>query len=244
MKFDLKGHRCFWVYQNKTFFEEAKGGFLWSPKYAKGGKKNPGYEAMKEVRKDDIIFHSYMGRIVAISKAKSSCLSAPRPNAAFDEWDSDGWKINVTYYHLNHGLHTAAYGLEIYKIQPNNGPMRSDGCGKQQYLCNVNQTLFDYILSKIFYQMAEQEKKKILAFMYAENSPSKSLVNTMEKTLTEIENGCKVDAIIVGGNKKATLTINIEERPDQKLWLGKKIGDILKTTSATLSYRVERIYKE
>ena len=75
MRFNLKNHNCFWVYQNKTFFEEANGGFLWSPKYAKDGKKNPGYEAMKEVHKGDIILHSYMGRIVAISKAKDAAIS-------------------------------------------------------------------------------------------------------------------------------------------------------------------------
>ena len=32
MKYDLKRHNCFWVYQNQTFFEESNGGFLWSPK--------------------------------------------------------------------------------------------------------------------------------------------------------------------------------------------------------------------
>ena len=45
-------------------------------------------------------------------------------------------------------------------------------------------------------------------------------------------------------DKKATLTINIEKLPNQKAWLGKKVGDVLKTTSATLSYYVKRIYKE
>ena len=65
-----------------------------------------------------------------------------------------------------------------------------------------------------------------------------------KKELQTIEDGCKVDAIIVGENKKATLTINIERLQNQKSWIGKKVGDVLKTTSATLSYRVERIYKE
>ena len=26
MKYDLKRHNCFWVYQNQTFFEESNGG--------------------------------------------------------------------------------------------------------------------------------------------------------------------------------------------------------------------------
>ena len=244
MRFNLKNHNCFWVYQNKTFFEEANGGFLWSPKYAKDGKKNPGYEARKEVHKGDIILHSYMGRIVAISKAKDTCYSAHRPSFAFNEWDSDGWKIDAIYNHLNRYLHTADYGLEIYKIQPNNGPMRSDGCGKQQYLCNVNQVLFDYIITKTVHAMTEQEKKKLLAFLDVEILPDRPVPKPVKASVMEIEDGCKVDAIIVGENKKATLTINTEKLPNQKAWLGKKAGDILKTASATLSYRVERIYKE
>ena len=87
MTFDLKGHKCFWVYQNKTFYEEARGGFLWSPKYARDGKTNLGYEAMKEVRRGDIIFHSLMGKIAAIGKAKDRCYSAHRPGAAFSDWN-------------------------------------------------------------------------------------------------------------------------------------------------------------
>ena len=84
MKYDLKRHNCFWVYQNQTFFEESNGRFLWSPKYTRDGKSNPGYEAMKEVRDGDIILHSYMGKIVAIGKAQGRCYSAHRPGAAFN----------------------------------------------------------------------------------------------------------------------------------------------------------------
>ena len=90
--------------------------------------------------------------------------------------------------------------------------------------------------------MAEQEMKKLLTFMDVKILPDKPLPNGDEESILKIEDGCKVDAIIVGKNKKATLTINIERLPNQKAWIGKKVGDVL--TSATLSYRVERIYKE
>lgn len=243
MKYDLKRHNCFWVYQNKSFFEEANGGFLWSPKYAKDGKKNPGYEAMKEVRKDDIIFHSYMGGIVAVSKAKASCYSAHRPSFAFNEWDSDGWKIDVEYFHLPVHFSTIGYRMAIYRIQPSNGPMRSDGVGKQQYLCNANQAIFDYIMSPILKSLTSQKQKQLIDFLDI-NDLFDDPTNSLTEIINEIADGCKVDAIIVGGNKEATLTINIEKLPNQKAWLGKKVGDVLKTNSVTLSYRVERIYKE
>lgn len=244
MKYDLKRHNCFWVYQNQTFFEESNGGFLWSPKYAKDGKKNPGYEAMKEVRDGDIIFHSYMGKIVAIGKSQGRCYSAHRPGVAFNVWDSDGWKIDVEYFHLPVHFSTIDYRMAIYRIQPSNGPMRSDGVGKQQYLCNANQAIFDYLMTKILHTMAEQERKKLLTFMDVKILPDGPLPDEGVELILTIEDGCKVDAIIVGENKQATLTINIEKLPNQKAWLGKKVGDVLKTPGATLSYRVKRIYKE
>ena len=75
-------------------------------------------------------------------------------------------------------------------------------------------------------------------------SHDRYFIRKIATSILKIEDGCKVDAIIVGENKKATLTINIERLPNQKAWIGKKVGDVLETTSATLSYRVERIYKE
>ena len=99
----------FYVYQNKTYHEEKRGGFLWSPKYAKGWSLNAGYETMKQVRQGDIIIHSCKGEIVAISIAKTSCYSAPRPSVAFSHWDNDGWKIDVEYYALKKSLLTAPH---------------------------------------------------------------------------------------------------------------------------------------
>ena len=246
MKFDLKHHNCFWVYQNKTFYEEARGGFLWSPKYARDGKTNPGYETMKEVRKGDIIFHSYMGKIVAIGKAKDRCYFSRRPGIAFEEWDPDGWKIDVEYFRLPVEFDTAEYRKDILRLQPPNGPIRSDGQGKQQYLCNANQAIFDYIMPKILHSLTIRNQERLLDFIDIEilPGPTPPPPPPLPTHLSSLEDGCKVDATIVGANKPATLTINIAARPNQKAWLGKKVGDVLNTNIATLSYRVEKIYME
>ena len=60
----------FYVYQNKTFDAEFRGSFLWSPQFANGWRPHPGYECMKEVRRGDIIFHSFQSAIVAVSRRK------------------------------------------------------------------------------------------------------------------------------------------------------------------------------
>ena len=250
MKFDLKRYKCFWVYQNKTFFEEATGGFLWSPKYARDGKTNPGYETMKAVRGGDIIFHSYMGEIVAIGKAQGYCYSSRRPGIAFEEWDPDGWRINVEYFRLPVHFDTTEYRKDIYKLQPPNGPMRSDGVGKQQYLCNANQAIFDFLMPKILHSLTSRNQERLLEFLDSEflsvDPPDEPTPppKPQETILPAIEDGCKVDAIMLGSNKPATLTINIAERPIQKAWIGKKVGEVLNTNIASISYRVEKIYRE
>ena len=251
MKFDLKGRNCFWVYQNKTFLEEWRGGFLWSAKYARDGKTNPGYEAMKEVRKGDIIFHSYMGKIAAIGKAKDRCYSARRPGIAFEEWDPDGWRIDVEYFLLPVHFDTADCRRDMLRLQPPNGPIRSDGQGKQQYLCNANQAIFDYVMPKILHPLSIRNQERLLEFIDSEVFIDSEFLSVdplppppQVKELISIEDGCKVDGIMVGSNKPATLIINIAERPMQKAWLGKKVGDVLNTNISSLSYKVEKIYKE
>lgn len=141
---------CFYVYQNKTYNEEYRGGFIWSPKFASGGHKNAGYETMKEVKKGDVIIHSYQGKIVAIGIAESNCYSADRPNSAFDEWDIDGWKVDIIYYPLENPIKTSDYIEKLYELQPSkNGPYTCSLRGKQQYLCNANIDILNFVLEKI-----------------------------------------------------------------------------------------------
>ena len=41
----------YYVYQGETFDEERSGGYVWSPKLTKNGKKNAGYTMMTNVKK-------------------------------------------------------------------------------------------------------------------------------------------------------------------------------------------------
>ena len=123
-------HRYFYVYQNKTFGAEFRGGFLWSPQFANGWRPHPGYECMKEVRQGDIIFHSVQSAIVAISRARTDCYSATIPSFEFDEWDRNGWRVDVQYLLLpTPWIVRESDKLAMYKVQPSNGPFLSNGRG-------------------------------------------------------------------------------------------------------------------
>ena len=214
----------FYVYQNKTFSAEFRGNFLWSPKFANGWRPQPGYECMKEVRQGDIIFHSFQSAIVAVSRAKTDCYSSTAPNSEFDEWDKNGWRVDAQYLLLpTPWVIRESDKLAMYKIQPSNGPYLSNGHGKQQYLCNVNIPVFEYLIEKIFKaQRTEKAREQIRDFLGCTTPPP-----TTKKELQTIEDGCKVDAIIVGENKKVTLTINTEN------FRIKKIGSVRKSEMMT-----------
>jgi hypothetical protein len=190
---------------------------------------------MKEVRQGDIIFHSVQSAIVAISRARTDCYSATIPSSEFNEWDRNGWRVDVQYLLLpTPWIVRESDKLAMYKVQPSNGPFLSNGRGKQQYLCNVNIPVFEYLIDKIQKaQRTEKAREQIRDFLGCTPPPSPPPPPT-KKELQTIEDGCKVDAIIVGENKKATLTINIERLPNQKAWIGKKVGDVLKTRKGSI----------
>lgn len=89
-KYSTKNNRnYFFVFQNKSFDEEYNGGYLWSPQQNKSGRKIPHWEQMKNVKKGDLIIHSYTKEIIAFSVAKTDVYEANRPanTGVHDEWD-------------------------------------------------------------------------------------------------------------------------------------------------------------
>ena len=114
-------------------------------------------------------------------------------------------------------------------------------------------------MPKILYSLTNSNQKLLLDFIDSEikdgdpkpdggkpgdrPTPPPLPTEPQQIILPAIEDGCKVDAIMLGSNKPAILAINIAERPNQKSWLGKKVGDILNTNVATIAYEVKKIYR-
>lgn len=245
----------FYVYQNKTYDEERAGGFLWSPKYAKGYSHNAGYDTMKQVQPGDVILHSYRGEIVAVSIARSACYSHRRPSGAFSEWSNDGWMIDVTYHILRKSLKVAPYIPKLYSLQPENGPYTAAYRGKQQYLCNANKSIFDFLLEKIVrLQNGNVAVQALLNFLKQDmltapkdKKPIKesTLISSIiePQLLDQVTDNCQVEAFIVEQKKHTNFTINVKQFPMQKVIIGKKVGDAFKLPKIPLTYRIEKISK-
>lgn len=155
--------RYWWVNQNQTFRQEIEGGYLWSPKRSKNGRRNPFYEFMREVAPGDIVFSFYDTRISALGIVSGYCRESPKPEEfgnAGTNWSQIGWRVGVHWQRLSSSICPRDH---IARLRPylaeRYAPLRSDGNGLQAvYLTEINQgfasTLFGLIGSEA-YQVAD-----------------------------------------------------------------------------------------
>ena len=148
-----RGNRnYFFVFQNKTYDAEKRGGYLWAPKSLKDGRNVSHWNRMTEVRKGDVIFHSVRKEIAAISIATSDCYSAIQPEELRREklWDDDGWKVDCSYIVIISPILTSDYKDEILKLQPiSNAPFNVLGRGNTGYLFSSNVDLSRFLFEKM-----------------------------------------------------------------------------------------------
>jgi putative restriction endonuclease len=135
-----------WVNQNKTYRQETKGGYLWSPKRKRDGARNPFYDHMRLVVPGDIILSFAETRIPAVGIAISHCYEAPKPTEfgkAGDDWSAIGWRVDVTYQVLTNSLRPADHMQALAPLLPKQySPLQPDGRGLQSvYLTPLPQPL-------------------------------------------------------------------------------------------------------
>lgn len=158
----------FFVFQSKTLHEEErKGGFLWAPQYMENGKTPHHWNTMKEIKKGDAIIHSVDKHIVSISIAKTNCYESPRPNMQFNDWEKEGWRVDVEYHNFNGKMITSNYMDKLKEIQPRKyAPFNILGRGNTGYLFMANKEMFEYIVrSTAEIQETFDEKRKVLQLL-------------------------------------------------------------------------------
>lgn len=90
-----------WVNQNQTYKEEVSGGYMWSPKTKKEGRRNPSYDFMKEILPGDVIFSFCNTKIKAVGFCRRGYSESPKPTEFGDtgqNWSILGWKVDVDYF--------------------------------------------------------------------------------------------------------------------------------------------------
>src|SRR6185437_2684144 len=146
--------RYWWVNHNQTFHQEVDGGYLWSPKRKTNGHQNPYYDFMRVVAPGDAVLSFANGRIQAIGIAGSHCYEAPKPlefGTAGAYWDKIGWRVDVLFSRLSHGIRPADYIDQIRPLLPDRyAPLRTNGQGLQAvYLTSLNDVLAGLLIDLI-----------------------------------------------------------------------------------------------
>jgi hypothetical protein len=146
--------RYWWVNQNQTFRQEVDGGYLWSPKRNRNGRRNPFYEFMREVSPGDIVFSFCNTRIVALGIVSGYCRESPKPEefgTAGTNWSQIGWRVAARWQRLAQGIRPKDY---ISRLRPElsgkYAPMTPEGNGLQSvYLTEIGHGLAATLFSLI-----------------------------------------------------------------------------------------------
>jgi putative restriction endonuclease len=155
--------RYWWVNQNQTFRQETEGGYLWSPKTSKNGRRNPFYEFMREVSPGDLIF-SFEGTFIrTIGIAQSNAYESPQPpefGNAGPNWSAIGWRVDVKFQILDNQIKPSDYMQRLAAVlPPTYSPLQDNGRGNQSvYLTFVPQMMADILISLIGKQAIELQQ--------------------------------------------------------------------------------------
>lgn len=140
----------FIVFQNKTFKEELKGGYLWAPIKTENGKSVHHWSRMEEVQPGDIIFSVVKQKVVSVNQATDSAVTEAKPIELGNEWINEGYLVKVKYNHLKNPFDLKGNMNEILPLAEHKySPFASSGRGNQGYLFSIKDELGEYFIERI-----------------------------------------------------------------------------------------------
>lgn len=231
----------FLVFQNQSYKEEREGGYLWAPQKNDKGQTFHHWTDMKLIRKNDIIFNSYMGKLVSVIIAKEHCKEHDKPNGLKQfRWEKKGWLVNGEYIDLAIPIRYKDYLDEILRLQGKKyAPFNKRG-GNTGYLFRVSKELADFLfniieltngLSRERFKLEEEETfiKNIENGLDLMNSLDKTEKETViksrighssfKKALLAIDKKCKIcgmsdERFLIASHIKPWSKSNNKERLD------------------------------
>jgi len=151
--------RYWWVNQNQTYRHEVQGGFLWSPKTNRDGRRNRFYDNMTETRPGDLVLSFCDTQIMAIGVVDSKAVSAEKPNfgAVGNQWANEGWLVPVEFRELARPVRPKDFIAELLPhLSGRYDPLQQNGNGNQGvYLAEVSEAFVQVVLAKAGHTIAD-----------------------------------------------------------------------------------------
>jgi hypothetical protein len=157
-----------WVNQNKTWKQETEGGYMWSPKTNKAGRRSHYYDNMTRVKPGDIVY-SYYNKdknraIHQLGIIKSVGFGYEKPTEIKRDWNDNGWKVNVEYFALDKPINIINHIDTLRVFLPDKyKPFGYDGSGLEFYLTQVPLRLaaeINNFLDKTFLELIEKKSNQ------------------------------------------------------------------------------------
>ena len=123
-----------WVNQGDSIRKEHEDGVLCAPTKADSVRLIPHWERVVEIRPEDIILHYADGKLLYVSRATASAVTANRPYGKFDEVNL----IKADYYDLSPPVPLTRFSQELQKLAIKDGPLNINGGVKEGYLWRLN----------------------------------------------------------------------------------------------------------
>ena len=140
-----------WVNQGATFEEAKDLGILWAPEEDKSGNKQPSWETLLRVRKDDVVFHFAKKKLRGISVAESQSRIAEIRIRDKGQWKELGREIEVSPqdFDFTIDLEDIPIALRVGAEKGVDTPFDKRGKVKQGYLYGVSNDVAAFILKKL-----------------------------------------------------------------------------------------------
>ena len=204
--------RYWWVNQNKTYKAEVGGGYMWSPKVNKNGAYNQYYQNMIETKVGDIVFSFCDTFIKSIGVITAKAVSADKPlefGKSGDDWDTDGWLVQVDYQELNNPFKPKHHMDVLAPLLPKQySPLQANGDGNQIYLAEIPEPmaacLLSFIGSQVKIKIEEGQEREIKNRTDIGVTEKYQLVRSRvgqgqyRKNLERHETGCRISGITDG----------------------------------------------
>ena len=127
---------AYWITQNKTYEQEADGGFLWAPLADLSGKRRRMHAILGEMNPGDLILSFVRRHIVAIGYVLADPVRAPKPVDLDPDgrWQREGWLVHVRFTQLAQPLSVDPLVQRLLPQLPDrHSPLNRDGTGAQGY---------------------------------------------------------------------------------------------------------------
>ena len=158
--------------------------YLWAPQKHHNGRVLSHWNMLSKVIKGDYIIHSHNHKIVAISRATTSCYSYNKPNEK-GEGNEIGWKVENEYFIFKSPINSNEFKETFLQIQPKNyAPFDKNGSGNRGFIYAANRELFDFIIQKAKLNMDSEELEKLELFL-SNNEPNSNIEQIQDLKLNE-----------------------------------------------------------